>query len=400
MHRNIGPAPGIMVWGDPPSEPRGPLLVSNICKTGCELKWNPPDSDREPDLEGYFIEKLDPDSDLWIPEALISDTEIDVSNLIPGKSYEFRVKAFNQMGESKPLQSARVLIPGESCDFCDSSVKETNITDIPLALLHFCNEKLYTDVEFNIYDETNCFTLYAHKLILSLWSPYFADQFSSQYANDNFKITVTDISPQVFKVMLKFMYGVPSDFYQKIKDLEFVWEMYKAAVIYSIEDLRNMCRKIFLSCIPNTKNVLQLLHAGTLIGSKTVQNRCLEILQTQTIEVLAAQELSRVTISTVTDILNLPSVSFPSEYELIKWVLDWATQTANQSEVVDTMRLLRPLIDFMALSAEEFATLFERCNELVSKEDGFNILMNILIPGSCELPHWCSSSRKSRNCNK
>ncbi|GFR24726.1 twitchin [Trichonephila clavata] len=385
---------------DPPSEPKGPLLVSNICKTSCELKWDLPDSYKEPDLEGYFIEKLDPDSDLWVPEALISDTEIKVSNLIPGKSYEFRVKAFNQMGESKPLQSARVSIPGESCDIYDSSVEETNITDIPLALLHFCNEKLYTDVEIYIYDKTNCLTLYAHKLILSLWSPVFADQFSNQYANDNFKITVIDIAPQVFEVMLKFMYGVSSDFYQQIKDLDFVLEVYKAAITYSIEELTNTCHKIFLSCIPNAKNVFQLLDAGTLIGSETVRNRCLKILQTQTIEVLAAQGMSSVTISMVETILNIPSVSFPSEYELIKWVLDWATQTTNQREVSDTMRQLRPLIDFMALSAENFGELFKRCNELMSKEDGFNIFMNILIPGSCELPNWCSSSLKSRNCNK
>lgn len=88
-----------------PSKPEGPLIVSDVNKYGCKLKWNKPKDDGGELLEGYIIEKEDPETGLWIPVAKTHVPEGEVTGLTPGKSYKFRVKAVNKEGESEPLET-------------------------------------------------------------------------------------------------------------------------------------------------------------------------------------------------------------------------------------------------------------------------------------------------------
>lgn len=93
-----------------PSKPEGPLEVENIRKDGCTLKWKKPEDDGGEPIEGYLIEKLDPETGSWIPVEKSLIPEVDVRNLIPGKSYSFRVKAINKEGESEPLETLSPII--------------------------------------------------------------------------------------------------------------------------------------------------------------------------------------------------------------------------------------------------------------------------------------------------
>lgn len=88
-----------------PSKPEGPLEVEDVHKDGCTLHWKKPLDDGGEPLEGYLVEKLDPDTGSWVPvgKSLVPDMRVD--NLIPGKAYQFRVKALNKEGESEPLET-------------------------------------------------------------------------------------------------------------------------------------------------------------------------------------------------------------------------------------------------------------------------------------------------------
>ncbi|XP_047491377.1 twitchin-like isoform X5 [Penaeus chinensis] len=86
-----------------PGKPEGPLEVSGIHKEGCKLNWKPPKDDGGVPVEGYIVEKFDPDMGLWLPVGKSSNPEMEVTDLTPGHEYEFRVKAFNKEGESEPL---------------------------------------------------------------------------------------------------------------------------------------------------------------------------------------------------------------------------------------------------------------------------------------------------------
>ena len=86
-----------------PSAPEGPLEVSDVHKEGCKLNWKPPADDGGEPIEGYVIEKFDPDVGIWLPAGTSAKPEFEVKDLNPGHEYQFRVKAVNKEGESEPL---------------------------------------------------------------------------------------------------------------------------------------------------------------------------------------------------------------------------------------------------------------------------------------------------------
>ena len=93
-----------------PSTPKGPLEVTDVHKEGCKLKWKKPKDDGGEPIEGYLVEKFDPDSGLWLPVGKSKDPEMEVDGLVPGHEYSFRVKAINKEGESEPLETLSSII--------------------------------------------------------------------------------------------------------------------------------------------------------------------------------------------------------------------------------------------------------------------------------------------------
>lgn len=47
------------------------------------------------------MEKLDPETGLWVPAGRSTEPEMNVTGLTPGQEYKFRVKAVNKEGESE-----------------------------------------------------------------------------------------------------------------------------------------------------------------------------------------------------------------------------------------------------------------------------------------------------------
>lgn len=93
-----------------PGKPEGPLEVSDIRKDGCKLKWNKPKDDGGEPIESYIVEKFDPETGVWLPVGQSTVPEMDVTDLIPGHEYKFRVKAVNKEGESEPLETYTSII--------------------------------------------------------------------------------------------------------------------------------------------------------------------------------------------------------------------------------------------------------------------------------------------------
>ncbi|XP_011700590.1 PREDICTED: twitchin isoform X1 [Wasmannia auropunctata] len=88
-----------------PGKPEGPLEVSDVHKEGCTLKWKKPKDDGGEPIEGYLVEKFDPETGVWLPVGKTTGPEMKVEGLTPGHEYKFRVKALNKEGESEPLET-------------------------------------------------------------------------------------------------------------------------------------------------------------------------------------------------------------------------------------------------------------------------------------------------------
>lgn len=97
----------------PPGPPQGPLKSEDVTSDGCTLKWRRPKDDGGSPIEYYQVEKLDPDTGLWMPCGRTADTNLAVKGLIPKKKYKFRVSAVNAEGESEPLVGDETIEPKE-----------------------------------------------------------------------------------------------------------------------------------------------------------------------------------------------------------------------------------------------------------------------------------------------
>lgn len=86
-----------------PSQPKGPLKVSDVTAESVKLKWDKPDDDGGEPIEHYVVERMDTDSGRWVPVCTTKLPEAEVPGLTEGKEYQFRVKAVNAEGESEPL---------------------------------------------------------------------------------------------------------------------------------------------------------------------------------------------------------------------------------------------------------------------------------------------------------
>ena len=61
---------------DKPESPQGPLVVSDVHKEGCKLKWKRPKDDGGVPLSYYQVEKLDPQTGIWMPCGRSNDPSI------------------------------------------------------------------------------------------------------------------------------------------------------------------------------------------------------------------------------------------------------------------------------------------------------------------------------------
>ncbi|ESO03551.1 hypothetical protein HELRODRAFT_191869 [Helobdella robusta] len=100
-----------LVVVDKPGAPEGPLEVSKVTPESCKLSWNPPKDNGGDPITNYLVEKKDKTSGRWTPVSrFCKDTECEVNDLDPGETYEFRVSAVNENGQSEPLLTDKPIV--------------------------------------------------------------------------------------------------------------------------------------------------------------------------------------------------------------------------------------------------------------------------------------------------
>jgi hypothetical protein len=92
---------------DPPSPPGVPN-VTEVGEDFVNLSWEKPESDGGSRVQGYWIDKREVGSEAWqrVNLSICFATQINISNLIEGRQYEFRVFAQNEAGLSQPSSAS------------------------------------------------------------------------------------------------------------------------------------------------------------------------------------------------------------------------------------------------------------------------------------------------------
>lgn len=100
---------------DPPSPPGTPTVTS-VGDDFVHLEWTKPESDGGSRIQGYWIDKREVGCVAWqrVNVAICVTNQINCSNLIEGRQYEFRVFAQNEAGlskESSASSSVKIVDP-------------------------------------------------------------------------------------------------------------------------------------------------------------------------------------------------------------------------------------------------------------------------------------------------
>lgn len=96
---------------DPPGKPGIPEPV-DWDKEWMDLKWTKPMKDGGAPITGYLIEKKEKDSPNWTKAAQIDKPVLEgrVENLIPGETYQYRVRAINAAGPGEPSDATKPMV--------------------------------------------------------------------------------------------------------------------------------------------------------------------------------------------------------------------------------------------------------------------------------------------------
>uniref|UniRef100_A0A8C1R5C9 Obscurin, cytoskeletal calmodulin and titin-interacting RhoGEF b n=1 Tax=Cyprinus carpio TaxID=7962 RepID=A0A8C1R5C9_CYPCA len=87
---------------DPPVEP----VVRNKTDSSITLCWSPPDSERPVPITGYIVERRKVGVQTWVKvtSITVSSTEYTISEIPEEASYQFRISAVNDFGQSAYLE--------------------------------------------------------------------------------------------------------------------------------------------------------------------------------------------------------------------------------------------------------------------------------------------------------
>jgi predicted phage tail protein len=111
---------------DTPGKPE----IKDWSKNHADLKWTPPKEDGGAPVEKYIIEKKDPVTGKWQKALEVpgNKTDAKVPDLQEGQKYQFRVKAVNKGGESKPSPPSDTITAKDR--FVPPKIDRTSLRDL------------------------------------------------------------------------------------------------------------------------------------------------------------------------------------------------------------------------------------------------------------------------------
>ncbi|XP_063700867.1 BTB/POZ domain-containing protein 2-like [Culicoides brevitarsis] len=176
----------------------------------------------------------------------------------------------------------------------------------------FCNENR-KDVTFKFKGSKTKLT--AHKLILETVSPVFQSMFSGNFVEDS-EVTIDDISPEVFKLLLSGIYL--KDIHSQILNdnpITLYADLYYAAEKYDIEDIRLICKKYLIENCHNG-NTTFLLSKAKIFNLPDLEATCKTYFEKNTYSVLQTQLGLHTTDEIFSELLSLENVIIAREYDL------------------------------------------------------------------------------------
>ena len=238
-------------------------------------------------------------------------------------------------------------------------------------LAYLFNTDIMSDVRFQVGKPPNSQLIPAHKFVLSVGSAVFDALFSwmksSPSSNDNI-IEIPDVEPAAFLALLRFLYCD-----EVLIDPETVMTTLYAAKKYSVPALEKACVD-FLKRNLSSDNAFMLLTQARLFDEPQLAALCLETIDKNTSEALAADGFTDIDIDTMCVVLERNSLGI-RECKLFSAVCRWAEAECSRQNLAQTPGNQRKvlgkalkLIRYPLMSVEEFAMGAAQSGILLDRE--------------------------------
>lgn len=100
-----------LLWPTDEPKPPGPVEVDENVPGTVTVSWSASPDEKRDDRLHYLVSKRDSSKRQWHTVAdHIFNNRFTLCNIMPGREYQFRVYAKNDMGSSKPSESPKWLI--------------------------------------------------------------------------------------------------------------------------------------------------------------------------------------------------------------------------------------------------------------------------------------------------
>ncbi|XP_044733727.1 BTB/POZ domain-containing protein 2-like [Chrysoperla carnea] len=215
------------------------------------------------------------------------------------------------------------------------------------------NNEILSDINF-IVGKNKQFRIPAHKLILAAASDVFETLFFGSLATKSDQIKLPDIEPTIFLAFLKFIYTDE----MKI-DHETVMSTLYVAKKYNVTALEDYCVD-YLETNLDCDHAVLLLRQAKFFNEPELADKCLNIIDQNTIEVLAVDDFNDIDLETLIELLKRDTLQI-KESKLYEAVLRWTEVECARRKLTLTSEKQRlvlgpaiKLIRFPLMTIEEF----------------------------------------------
>ncbi|CAH0726337.1 unnamed protein product, partial [Brenthis ino] len=185
----------------------------------------------------------------------------------------------------------------------------------------------WSDCTFLVGTEPNQVVLVGHKLILAMASPVFEAMFYGGMAERNEPIPIVDVQIDAFKALLEYIYTGNIN----ISSFDKACELCYGAKKYMLPHLVKECTRYLWSDL-YPRNACRAYEFARLFEENVLMEKCIQIISTNTKEVLNDSSFEEVELNTVITVFSLDHLNVDSELDLFEAAVRYAKALEKRTE--------------------------------------------------------------------
>ncbi|VVD05566.1 unnamed protein product [Leptidea sinapis] len=177
----------------------------------------------------------------------------------------------------------------------------------------------WSDCTFLVGTEPNQVVISGHKLILAMASPVFEAMFYGGMAERNDPILILDVQIDAFKALLEYIYTGNIN----LTSFDKACELCYGAKKYMLPHLVKECTRYLWSDL-YPRNACRAYEFARLFDENVLMEKCLQIISTNTKDVLCDNSFEDVELNTVITVFSLDHLNVDSELDLFNAAVRYA----------------------------------------------------------------------------